>query len=132
MKTTTHISRIDIITVIAVIILFAMMMPSNAATGKNSSAGINEIQAASNELALFNNEIEKTVEYSAPVASENFEIMAAESSLDEMFSSIAQDVVYTSPAVEDNFETTTAIENLDSLNSEIEHAVKYTAAPIAE
>ena len=63
MKTTANISRIDIITVIAVIILFAMMMPSNAAIGKNANAGLSEIQAASSQLALFNNEIEKTVEY---------------------------------------------------------------------
>ena len=132
MKTTANIRRIDIITIIAVIILFAMMMPSNAATGKNANAGLSEIQAASSQLAIFNNEIEKTVEYTAPVAYENFEIMAAESSLDELFSSIAQDVVYTSPVVEDNFETATAIESLDSLNSEIEQAVKYTASPIAE
>jgi hypothetical protein len=132
MKTTANISRIDIITVIAVIILFAMMMPSNAATGKNANAGLSEIQAASNQLAIFNKEIEKTVEYTAPVASENFEIMAAESSLEELFSSVAQEVVYSSPAVDENFEATTAKESLDSLNSEIEQAVKYTASPIAE
>ncbi len=132
MKTTANISRIDIITVIAVIILFAMMMPSNAATGKNANAGLSEIQAASNQLAIFNNEIEKTVEYTAPVAYENFEIMAAESSLEELFSSVAQEVVYSSPAVDENFEATIAKESLDSLNSEIEEAVKYTASPIAE
>jgi hypothetical protein len=132
MKTTTNINRTDIITVIAVIILFAMMIPLNAATGKNTSAALSEIQTASNQLAMFNNEIEKTIEFKAPVVSENFEIMAAESRLDELFGSLAKNVVYNSPALEENFETAIAVESLDNLNSEIEYTVKYTASPIAE
>jgi hypothetical protein len=132
MKTTTNINRIDIITFIAVIILFAMMMPLNASTGKNTNASLNEVQAASSHLAQFNNEIERAVEFTAPSVSENFDMMVAETRLDELFNSVAQDIVYNSPVMEDNFETATAIENMENLNSEIENAVKYTASPVAE
>jgi hypothetical protein len=131
MKTTTYINRKDIIAIIAVIILFALMMPLKAANGKNAGAELSEIQAASIQLALFNSEIEMAVEFTAPVLVENFEVMVAESQLEDLFSSVEQDAVYSSPAVDDNFETATAIENLDNLNSEIEHAVRYTS-PIAE
>ena len=92
MRTTTNISRIDIITVIAVIILFAIMMPSNAATGKNINSGLSEIQAASSQLALFNNEIERTIEYTAPVASENFEVANAIENLDNLTSQLEASV----------------------------------------
>jgi hypothetical protein len=132
MKTTTYINRKDIIAFIAVIILFALMMPSKAADGKNTNAELNGIQAASVQLAMFNNEIEKAVEFTAPVLSENFEVMAAESQLEDMFVSVENEVAYSSPSVVDNFETTQAIQQLDNLNCEIEQAVKYTASPIAE
>jgi hypothetical protein len=132
MKTTTNINRIDIIAFIAVIILFAFMMPLKASAGKNTNAELSEIQSASMQLAMFNNEIEKAVEFTAPVLSENFEVMAAESRLEDLFSSVELDAIYSSPAVDDNFETVTAIENLDNLNSEIEQAVRYTAASVAE
>jgi len=132
MKTTTNISRKDIIAFIAVIILFALMMPLKAANGKNTNTELNKIQAASLQLALFNDEIEKSVEFTAPVISENFEVMAAESQLENLFGSVEKDAAYSSPAVEDNFETATAIENLDNLNSEIEQTVRYAASQIAE
>ena len=132
MKTTTNINRIDIIAFIAVIILFAFMMPLKAATGKYTNAELSEINVASVQLAMFNNEIEEAVEFTAPVLSENFEVMAAEFQLEDLFGSVEQDAVYSSPAVDDNFETATAIENLDSLISEIEHAIRYTASPAAE
>lgn len=126
MKTTTNINRKDIIAIIAVIILFALMMPLNAANGKNFR------QTASVQLAMFNNEIEKAVEFTAPVLSESFEVMAAETRLEELFGSVARDAAYSSPIADDNFETITAIENLDILSAEIEQDVKYTASPIAE
>ena len=132
MKTTTNINRIDIIAFIAVIILFAFMMPLKADTGKNTNAELNEIQAASAQLAMFNNEIEKAVEFTAPALTENFEVMAAESRLEDLFGSVERDAVYSSPAVDDNFETATAIECLNNLNAEIEQAVRYTPSPIAE
>ena len=132
MKTTTYINRKDVIAIIAVIILFALMMPLKAATGQNANADLYEIQAASQQLAMFNNEIEKSVEFTAPVLSENFEVMAAEYSLEELFVSVEKDAAYSSPAVDDNFETATAIENLDNLNKEIEQAVRYTPSPVAE
>jgi hypothetical protein len=126
MKTTTY-NRKDIIAIIAVIILFALMMPLKASDGKNSTDELNEIQAASAKLAMFNNELEKTVEFTAPVLSENFELMAAESQLEDLFVSVEKEAVYSSPAIDDNFETATAMASLDSLNAEIEQAVKYTA-----
>jgi hypothetical protein len=132
MKTTTYNNRKDILAIIAVIILFALMMPLKAENGKNTNAEVNEIQDASAQLAIFNNEIEKAVEFTAPVLSESFEVMAAEIQLADVFGSIEKEAVYTSPAVDDNFETASAIENLDNLNAEIEQAVRYTASPIAE
>jgi len=132
MKTTTSIDRKDIIAFIAVIILFALMMPLNAADGKNESAELREIQAASVQLALFNNEVEKSIEFTAPALSENFEMMDAEFQLEELFSSVEQDAVYSAPVENANPETATAVESLDNLNSEIEQAVRYTPSPIAE
>jgi hypothetical protein len=132
MKTTTSINRIDIIAFIAVIILFAFMMPLKADTGKNANDDLGELQAAFVQLALFNHEIEKAVEFTAPALSENFEVMAAESRLEDLFSSVEQDAAYSAPVEDENFEIATAIENLDNLNSEIEQAVRYTPSPIAE
>jgi hypothetical protein len=132
MKTAANINRIDIIALIAVIILFAFMMPLKAANGKNTDAELNEIQSASVQLALFNNELEKAVEFTAPVLTENFEVMVAESRLEDLFSSVEKDAIYNAPVADDNFETATAIESLDNLNSEIEQAVRYTPSPIAE
>lgn len=132
MKTTTYITRKDIIALIAVIILFALMMPSKAANGKNTNAELSEVQTASAQLAIFNNEVEKAVEFTAPVLSENFDVMAAESQLEDMFVSVEKDAVYSVPVENENFETATALENLDNLNSEIEQAVRYTPSPIAE
>ena len=132
MKTTTNINRIDIIALIAVIILFAFMIPSKAVTGRNIHAGLNEVQIASMQLARFNHEIEKAVEFTAPVVSESFEVMAAESRLEELSVSLSQDAAYYSPVENDNFETVTAIESLDNLSAEIEQEIRYTASPTAE
>jgi hypothetical protein len=132
MKTTTYYTRKDVIAIIAVIILFALMMPLKAENGKNTTAELNEVQAASVQLALLNSEIEKAVEFTAPVLSGSFELMAAESQLEDLFVSVEKEAAYNSPALNENFETVDAIENLDNLNSEIEQAVRYTASPIAE
>jgi hypothetical protein len=128
MKTTTYIDRKDIIAFIAVIILFALMMPLNAADGKNESAELSEIQAASVQLALFNNEVEKSVEFTAPALSENFEMMDAEFQLKDLFVSVEKEAAYSSPVVNDDYETVSAIEYLDNLNSEIEQNIRYTAS----
>ena len=128
MKTSVNINRIDIIAIIAVIILFAFMMPLKASTGKSTTAELGEIKAASLQLAIFNNEIEKAVEFTAPALSENFEVMVVESQLEDMFGSVEQDAVYSAPSVDDDFETVTAIENLENLNSQIEESVRYTAS----
>ena len=96
---------------------------------------MNEIQTASNELAMFNNEIEKAVAFNAPDFSEKseaFEAFVAESMLEDMFSSVAQDAAYVSPAVNENFEIAEAMQNLDNLNAQLEQSVKYTAAYTAE
>jgi hypothetical protein len=128
MKTTTNINRIDIIAFIAVIILFAFMMPLKAATGKNTNAELSEIQVASEQLAMFNNEIERAIEFTAPVLSENFETVTAESRLEDLFSSVEQDAVYSSPSVNENLEVADAIQNLDNLNLQIEESVRYIAS----
>jgi hypothetical protein len=128
MKTTTYINRKDIIAIIAVIILFALMMPLKAAAGKNTNAELSEIQAASLQLAVFNSEIEKAVEFTAPVLSENFEVMAAESRLEDLFGSLVSAAKYTSPTVNENFEEADAMKYLDNLNSQIEESVRYTAS----
>jgi hypothetical protein len=128
MKTTTYIDRKDIIAFIAVIILFALMMPLNAADGKNESAELSEIQTASVQLALFNNEVEKSVEFTAPTLSENFEMMDAEFQLKELFGSVEKEAAYSSTVVNDDYETVSAMEYLDNLNSEIELNIRYTAS----
>ncbi len=132
MKTTTNINRIDIIALIAVIILFAFMIPSKAETGRNIHAGLTEVQIASMQLARFNIEIENAVEFTAPVVSESFEVMAAESRLEELSGSFAQDAAYFSPVLQDNFETVTAIESQDNFIAEMEREIRYTVSPIAE
>jgi hypothetical protein len=132
---TKNLNQIAKVTFASAAFLFASLMPMQAASGKNTASEMNEIQAASNELAMFNNEIEKAVAFTAPALSEKseaFELYVAESMLDDMFSSVARDAAYVSPSVNDNFETAEAIENLDNLNAQIEQSVKYTAASIAE
>jgi hypothetical protein len=135
MKTTRNLNQIAKVTFASVTFLFASMMPMQAATGKNTPSGMSEIQAASNELAMFNNEMAKSVAFFAPVLSEKseaFELYAAEAELDEMISDAAMDAAYVSPEVHEDFEVAVAVENLESLNAQIEQSVKYTAVSVAE
>ena len=135
MKTSKNLNQIAKVTFASVTFLFASLMPMQAASVKNTASEMNEIHAASNELAMFNNEIEKAVAFNAPVLSERseaFEVFVAESMLEDMFSSVDQDAAYVSPSVNEDFEVATAVESLDSLNEQIEQSVKYTAASIAE
>jgi len=135
MKTSKNLTHIAKVTFASVTFLFASLMPMQAESGKNTASAINEIQTASNELAMFNTEIEKAVAFNAPALSEKseaFEVFVAESMLEDMFSSVARDAAYVSPSVNENLETAEAVENLDSLNAQIEQSVKYTAASIAE
>lgn len=128
MKTTKNLNQIAKVTFASVTILFASLMPMQAASAKSSNSEMNEIKAASHQLAMFNNEIEKAVEFNAPVLSENFETAAAESRLEDLFSSLAGEAKYTSPSVSENFEVNDAMQSLDNLNSEIEESVRYTAS----
>jgi len=135
MKTLKNLNQIAKVSFASVTFLFASLMPMQAASGKNTASGINEIQTASYELAMFNKEIEKAVAFNAPALSEKseaFEVYVAESMLDDMFNSVARDAEYVSPSVNENFEVAVAVENLDNLNAQIEQSVKYTAASIAE
>src|SRR5512133_981220 len=123
MKTLRNLNKIAKVTFASVTFLFASLMPMQATSGKNTASEMNEIQTASNELAMFNNEIERSVAFNAPAMSEKseaFELFVAESMLDDMFTSVARDAAYVSPSVNDNFETAEAMENLDSLNAEVE------------
>jgi hypothetical protein len=106
-------------------------MPMQATSGKNTSSEMNEIQAASNSLAMYNNEVEKAVAFNAPALSENsaaFEAFVAESRLNDLFSSAALEAQYVSPSVNEDFETSVALESLNQLNAQIEQSVKYTAS----
>ena len=135
MKTLKNLNQIAKVSFASVTFLFASLMPMQAASGKNTNSGMNEIQVASNELAMFNNEIEKTVAFNAPALSEKseaFDVYVAESMLDDIFNSVARDAEYVSPSVNENFEVADAVENLDSLNAQIEQSVKYTAVDVAE
>ena len=131
MKTTKNLNQIAKVTLASVTLLFASLMPMQAASGKNTSSEMNEIQAASNSLAMYNTELEKAVAFNVPALSENseeFESFVAETRLNDLFSSAAQEAQYVSPAVNENFEVAVALENLDQLNSQIEQSVKYTAS----
>jgi hypothetical protein len=135
MKTLKDLNQIAKVTFASAIFLFASLMPMQAASGKNTSSDIDEIQTASNELAMFNNEIEKAVAFNAPALSEKseaFEVYVAESMLNDMFSSVEQNAVYVSPSVNETIESAEAMENLDNLNAQMEQSVKYTATAIAE
>lgn len=126
MKTSKNLNQIAKVTFASVTFLFASLMPMQAASGKNT---------AFDQLAMYNNEIEKAVAFYAPALSEEseaLELFVAESMLDDMFTSAARNAAYVSPSVNENFETAEAMENLDSLNAQIEQSVKYTAASIAE
>ena len=134
MKTTKNVNQIAKVTLASVIFLFASLMPIQAASGKNTSSEMNEMQAASNSLAMYNTELEKAVAFNAPALTENseeFEAFVAESRLNDLFSSAAQEAQYVSPAVNEDFEVAVALENMDQLNAQIEQSVKYTAS-IAE
>jgi hypothetical protein len=128
MKTTKNFNQIAKVTFASVSFLFASLMPMQAASGKNSNSEMNEIQTASYKLAVFNNEIEKAVEFNAPVLSENFEMVTAESRLNDLFGSVESELMYTSPSVNENFEVANAMDNLNNLNSQIEASVRYTAS----
>ena len=131
MKTTKNLNQIAKVTLASVTLLFASLVPMQAASGKNTSSEMNEIQAASNSLAMYNTELEKAVAFNVPALSENseeFEAFVAESRLNDLFSSAALEAQYVSPAVNENFEVTVALENLDQLNSLIEQSVRYTAS----
>ncbi len=131
MKTTKNLNQIAKVTLASVTVLFASLLPMQAASGKNASSEMNEIQAASNSLAMYNTELEKAVAFNVPALSENsaaFEVFVAESRLNDLFSSAALEAEYVSPAVNENFELAVALENLDQLNSQIEQSVKYTAS----
>ncbi len=135
MKTSKNLNQIAKATFASVTFLFASLMPMQAANGKNTASEMNEIQAASNELAIFNNSIEKSVAFTAPALSEKseaFEAFVAELKLDDMFSSVAKDAAYVSPSVSEDFDVAVAVEYLDSLNEQIEQLVKYTPASITE
>jgi len=129
MKTTKNVNQLAKVTLASVILLFAAsLMPMQAASGKNASSEMNEIQAASNSLAMYNNELEKAVAFNAPVLSENseeFEAFVAESRLNDLFSSTARVAQYVSPAVNEDFEVAVALENMDQLNAQIEQSVRY-------
>jgi hypothetical protein len=131
MKTTNNVNQIAKVTLASLTFLFASLMPMQAASGKNTSSEMNEIQAASNSLAMYNHEIEKAVAFNAPTLSEKseeFEAFVAESRLNDLFSSAAREAQYVSPAVNENFEVAVALENLDQLNAQVEQSVKYTAS----
>ena len=128
MKTTKNLNQIAAVTIASVTFLFASFMPVQAASAKNSNSEMNEIKTASHQLAAFNNEIEKAVEFNAPVLSENFETVTAECRLEDLFGSLASVVKYTSPSINENFEVVDALQNLDNLNSQIEDSVRFTAS----
>jgi hypothetical protein len=131
MKTTKNLNQIAKVTLASVTFLFASLMPMQATSGKNTSSEMNEIQAASNSLAMYNNEVEKAVAFNAPALSENsaaFEAFVAESRLNDLFSSAALEAQYVSPSVNEDFETSVALESLNQLNAQIEQSVKYTAS----
>jgi hypothetical protein len=131
MKTTKNLTQIAKVTLASVTFLFASLMPMQAASGKNTTSEMNEIQAASSSLAMYQSELEKAVVFNAPALSENaeeFEAFVAESRLNDLFSASALEAQYVSPAVNENFEVTVALENLDQLNVQIEQSVKYTAS----
>jgi hypothetical protein len=128
MKTIKNLNQIAKVTVASISILFASLMPMKAASVKSSNSEMKEIQTASCQLAMFNSEIEKAVEFNAPVLSENFETVIAESRLEDIFGSLASAVKYASPSEIENFDVADALQNLDSLNSQIEKSVRYTAS----
>ena len=128
MKTTKNFNQIAKVTFASVTILFASLLPIQAASVISSNSEMSEIKAASGQLALFNNEIEKAVEFNAPVLSENFETVTAESRLEDLFGSMVSIAKYSSPSINENFEVADALQNLDNLNSQIEESVRYTAS----
>ena len=128
MKTTKNLNQIAKVTFASVTIIFASLMTMQASSLKTSNSEMNEIKAASSHLAIFNNEIEKAVEFNAPVLSENFETAVAEFKLEDIFGSLVSVAKYTSPSVNESLEVTDALRNLDNLNSHIEESVKYTAS----
>ncbi len=66
MKTTKNLNQIAKVTLASVTFLFASVMPMQATSGKNTSSEMNEIQTASNSLAMYNSELEKAVAFNAP------------------------------------------------------------------
>jgi hypothetical protein len=130
MKTTKNLNQIAKVTLASVTLLFASFISMQANSGKNTTSEMYEIQAATNNLDLYNVELEKEAAFSAPALSEKsaeFEAFVAESNLNDLFTSAALDAQYVSPSVNEDFEVAVALENLDQLNTQIEQSVRYTA-----
>ncbi len=131
MKTTRNFNPIATAALATVTFLFASLIPVQAASGKNTSSDMNEIQAASNNLAMYSIEVEKTVAFNAPVLMENsasFEVFVAETRLNDIFSSASTEAQYVSPVINEDFEVAVSLENLDQLSAQIQESVKYTAS----
>jgi len=130
MKSTRNFNQTVKVTIASVTFLFAALMPIQATSGENNSSEMNELQAASSNLSMFNNELEKAAAFNAPAFSENsgaFEVFVAESKLTDLFSSAAKETRYEAPAVYEDLDVAVALENLDQLNSQVELSVRYTA-----
>jgi len=135
MKTTKNLNQIAKVTLASFTLLVATLMPMQATEGKNANSEMNEVQAASSMLAMYNSELEKAVAFNAPALSEKseeFEAFMAESKLDDLFGSVAEVAAYVSSAVNEDFEVSVAMENMDQLNAQIEQSVKYTASSVTE
>jgi hypothetical protein len=128
MKTIKNFNQIARVTLASAAFLFTSLTTMQAASAKNSDAELNEIKTASHQLAAFNNEIEKAVEFTAPVLSENFETATAESRLEDIFGSMTTLVKYTSPVENENIEVADALQSLDNLSTQLEESVRFTAS----
>ena len=100
MKTTRTLNQIAKLTLASATFLFASLMPMQAASGKNTSSEMNEIQAASNSLAMYNTELEKAAAFNAPALSEDFEVAVALENMDQLSAQIEQSVKYTASVSE--------------------------------
>ena len=138
MKTTATTGKIAQAGLIAGIFFLAFAAAVQAADfGKASKS--KEIKEATGRLEAYNHEIERTIRYSVPSASESrieyFELEEAGFRLEETANALENAVRYVAPSVNESYEdyeVEQAVDNLDTLSNHIEKSLQYTAPAVDE
>jgi hypothetical protein len=146
MKTKTKINTIArmgfaalAITLISALVPVRAGNESDSALNRNNTAALGmEVEAAYNRLDMLNNNIEKSVKFSAPAVTEDiraYEVQAAEERLENLNLNVEAAVRYTPSMVNEEieaYELATAKERLEDLNLAVEASIRFSAPGLTD